>query len=90
MTQAADYIYILRTDTARTPATAAYRVTFAPGGNRDVYVHREDGLRIFLKEADVPTGHIERAVTALRTDVEHVVEPVRLTSERLKELGFTA
>jgi len=37
MRQDAGDIYIRRTDAVRTPATAAYRVTFSPEGNRDVY-----------------------------------------------------
>jgi hypothetical protein len=45
MRQDAGYLYLLRTDAVRTPATAAYRVTFTPEGNRDVYHHGEDGLR---------------------------------------------
>jgi hypothetical protein len=48
MSQDAGYLYILRTDAVRTPATAAYRVTFSPEGNRDVYLHCEDGLRRHL------------------------------------------
>ena len=88
MRQAAGYLYILRTDAVRTPATAAYRVTFAPEGNRDVYLDREDGLRIFLTEADIPTGHIEEAVSVLRNDPEHVIEDVRLTPQQITKLGF--
>jgi hypothetical protein len=65
MSQDAGYLYILRTDVVRTPATAAYRVTFSPEGNRDVYLHGEDGLRSFLKDADIPAGHIEQAVSVL-------------------------
>jgi len=88
MRQDAGYLYILRTDAVRTPATAAYRVTFTPEGNRDVYLHCEDGLRIFLKEADIPTGHIEEAVSVLRRDPEHVIEDVRLTPKQITKLGF--
>jgi len=88
MRQDAGYLYILRTGAVRTPATAAYRVTFTPEGNRDVYLHREDGLRIFLKDADIPAGHIEQAVGALRKDPEHVIEDVRLTPQQITTLGF--
>jgi hypothetical protein len=88
MSQDAGCIYILRTDAVRTPATAAYRVTFSPEGNRDVYLHYEDGLRIFLKEADIPTGPIEEAVSVLCKDPEHVIEDVRLTSQQITKLGF--
>ncbi len=88
MRQDAGYLYILRTDAVRTPATAAYRVTFTSEGNRDVYLHGEDGLRIFLKDADIPAGHIEQAVSVLRKDPEHVIEDVRLTSQQTTKLGF--
>jgi hypothetical protein len=88
MRQDAGYLYILRTDAVRTPATAAYRVTFTPEGNRDVYLHCEDGLRTFLKEADIPTGQIEEAVRVLRKDPEHGIENVRLTSQQITKLGF--
>ena len=88
MRQDAGYVYILRTDAVRTSATAAYRVTFTPEGNRDVYLHCEDGLRIFLRDADIPAGHIETAVSALREDPEHVIEDVRLTSRQITKLGF--
>ncbi len=88
MRQDAGYVYILRTDAARAPATAAYRVTFTPEGNRDVYLQGEDGLRFFLRDADIPAGDIEEAVSALRENPEHVVEDVRLTAERLTKLGL--
>ncbi len=88
MRQGSGYIYILRTDAVGTPATAAYRVTFTPEGNTDVYLHREDGLRIFLKDADIPAGHIEKAVSTLRKEPEHVIEDVRLTSQQITKLGF--
>jgi len=64
MRQDAGYLSILRTHAVRTPATAAYRVTFTPEGNRDVYLHCEDDLRTFLKEANIPPGHIEEAQRA--------------------------
>ncbi len=60
MRQDAGYLYILRTHAVRTPATAAYRVTFTPEGNRDVYLHCEDGLRTFLKEANILRGILKR------------------------------
>jgi hypothetical protein len=88
MRQDAGYLYILRTDAVRTPATAVYRVTFSPEGNRDVYLHCEDGLRSFLKDADIPAGHIEQAVSALREDPERVIEDVRLTPHQITKLGF--
>ena len=88
MRQDAGYIYIRRTDAVRTPATAAYRVTFSPEGNRDVYLHCEDGLRSFLKDADIPAGHIEEAVSVLRKDPERVIEDVRLTPQQITKLGF--
>jgi hypothetical protein len=88
MRQDASYLYILRTDAVRTPATAAYRVTFSPEGNRDVYLHCEDGLRSFLKDADIPAGPIEQAVSALREDPERVIEDVRLTPHQITKLGF--
>jgi len=88
MSQDAGYLYILRTDAVRTPATAAYRVTFSPEGNRDVYLHGEDGLRSFLKDADIPAGHIDQAVSALREDPERVIEDVRLTPRQVTTLGF--
>ena len=52
------------------------------------YLDREDGLRIFLTEADIPTGHIEEAVSVLRSDPEHVIEDVRLTPQQITKLGF--
>src|ERR1700738_796994 len=88
MSQDAGYLYILRTDAVGTPAPAAYRVTFTPEGNRDVYLHCEDGLRSFLKDADITAGHIEQAVSALREDPERVIEDVRLTPHQVTTLGF--
>jgi hypothetical protein len=88
MRQDAGYLSILRTHAVRTPATAAYRVTFTPEGNRDVYLHCEDGLRTFLKEANIPTGHIEEAVSVLRKEPEHVIEDGRLTPQQITKLGF--
>jgi hypothetical protein len=87
MRQDAGYLSILRTHAVRTPATAAYRVTFTPEGNRDVYLHGEDGLRTFLKEANIPTGHIEEAVSVPRKEPEHVIEDVRLTPQQITKLG---
>ena len=88
MGQDAGYLYVLRTDVVRTPATAAYRMTFSPEGNRDVYLHGEDGLRSFLKGANISAGHIEQAVSALREDPERVIEDVRLTPHQVTTLGF--
>ena len=88
MSQDAGYLYILRTDAVRTPATAAYRVTFSPQGNRGVSLHGEDGLRSFLKDADIPAGHIDQAVSALHEDPERVIEDVRLTPHQITALGF--
>jgi hypothetical protein len=88
MRQDTGYLYILRTDAVRTPATAAYRVTFSPEGNRDVYLRGEDGLRSFLKDADSTAGHIEQAVSALREDPERVIVDVRLTPHQVTTLGF--
>ena len=88
MRQDTGYLYILRTDAVRTPATAAYRVTFSPEGNQDVYLRGEDGLRSFLKDADITAGHIEQAVSALREDPERVIEDVRLTPHQVTTLGF--
>ncbi len=88
MRQDTGYLYILRTDAVRTSATAAYRITFSPEGNRDVYLHGEDGLRSFLTDADIPAGHIQQAVSALRGDPEHVIEDVRLTPHQITTLGF--
>jgi AmmeMemoRadiSam system protein B len=83
--QDAGYLYILRTDAVRTPATAAYRVTFTPEGNRDVYVDCEDGLRIacgvfalrgaleWARRADLAVGLLD-----LRTSADTAGDPSRV------------
>src|SRR5260370_10402946 len=68
MSQDAGYLYILRTDAVRTPATAAYRVTFSPEGNRDVYLRGADGLRSFRKHAHIAAARIDPAGSAPRRD----------------------
>ena len=67
---------------------SAYDVMFAPTGNGEFRLATAAGLRAFLWEATIPAERIDEALDALRTDTEHEIPNVRLTLERMSQLGL--